>query len=322
MSQVDRAWAVLSAPTGEHLESFPLDLSFQGIACRVAVDGRGFRHLLVPCVDEDPALHVRPTVLSAVVRPLVFGDSVARYLDITCSDNDLHREFDEVIDDVMETVETAQRPATAAAEALARWRRLFRSRLVRGLSMEAKIGVFAELSMLAALVDVDIAFQIDGWRGPLQEPHDFELQSRCIEVKGLVENSDGITVHGWHQLDVHDGRPLDLVLVTVARDPDGMSISEIVDALRVRVASPATLRSRLVATGWDDDLEAEDDRFAIGAVHGIPITANVPRLIPSMLVGGRAPAGVVDLRYRVSLTSLWPLASEASLAAIAMKALT
>ena len=321
ISQLDRAWAVLTTPSSDQLASFPLDLAFEGVRCRVALDRNGFRHLLIPSFDEHPEIDARPAVLSAVTRPLDFGGAVDSYLDIACLDRDLHPEFDEVVLDILETIQEADLPASAAAESLARWRRLFRSRLVRGLSIESKIGLYAELSVLNALVDADRSLAVDVWRGPLREPHDFELESRCIEVKGLAERSENFTVHGWDQLDRHDDRELDLVLITVVPDPDGITISELVNRLRERVASPATLKSRLLAAGWDEQgATVEADCFTIGAVYGVPVSEAIPRLVQGMLVQGKPPDGVLGVRYQVGLAPILPLAVASSLAAIAEEA--
>jgi hypothetical protein len=315
ISQLDRAWAVLTRPSTDQLASFPLDLAFEDVACRVALDRNGFRHLLIASFDEQPEVDSRPSVLSATLRPLSFGGKVHDYFDIACLDQELHPEFDEVVLDILETIQGADQPAVAAAESLARWRRLFRSRLVRGLSMEARIGLFAELSVLIALTEADSALPIEMWRGPLREPHDFELKSRCIEVKGLAERSERFTVHGWEQLDRHDERPLDLILVNVVSDPTGLSISNLVETLRKRVESPTTLRARLLAAGWDETIAtADDETFTVGTIFGLPVSDAVPRLVRNMLVQGQPPDGVSGLRYQVELADLLPMVVETSLA--------
>jgi hypothetical protein len=315
---LERAWLVLDAPSGEELASFPLNLEFRGVACRVARDRNRVRHFLVPCVDESPPIDTRPAVLSVTVRPLAFKGPASVYLDVSCTDASLHPEFNDVISDILEAIETSSEPATEASRVIARWRRLFRSRLVRGLSQEAKIGLFAELSVLSALVDEDHNFQLESWRGPLREPHDFETPTRCIEVKAVGEHSDGFVVHGWEQLAQHDDRALDLVLVTVVPDPDGTALADLVAAVHQRVDAKATLTSRLLAAGWDNQTSADDpDRFSLGPVFGVHVDDAVPRLIPASLIDGQPPVGLSALRYQVDLAFVVPLAYGSSLGAIA-----
>ena len=130
----------------------------------------------------------------------MFGAADEVFVDLSCTEQDLHAEFDDVVTDILESIRGVERPGIAALQAIARWRRLFRARLVRGLSIQAKLGLFAELTMLLALVDADPAFSVDLWRGPLREPHDFEAPGRCLEIKAVTSESDAVVIHGVSQL--------------------------------------------------------------------------------------------------------------------------
>lgn len=313
---LERAWSVLPVPTGTELASFPLDISFGGIDCRVALDRSRIRHLLVPCLDETPQIGNRPAILSSTVRPLVFGGQGVNYLDVSCADASLHPEFNDVISDVLDAIERSSRPATEAIRVIMRWRRLFRSRLARGLSPEAKRGLFAELSVFSALLDTDPDFPPESWRGPLREPHDFETPMRCIEVKALGESSETFVVHGWEQLAQHEGRGLDLVLVTVVQDVEGTALADLVTAVQNRVRARATMTSRLNSAGWDRAVSVDDhERFSLGPVFAVHVDDSVPRLIPADLINGRAPVGLSALRYEVDVALVAPLAYGTSLAA-------
>ncbi|WP_395307509.1 PD-(D/E)XK motif protein [Mycobacterium sp. AMU20-3851] len=318
---LERAWSVLSSPKDGELASFPLDISFAGIACRVARDSNRVRHFLVPCINETPPIDNRPAVLSSRVRPLAFGGQVSDYLDVSCADSSLHPEFDDVISDVLEEIDGSDRPATDAARVLTRWRRLFSSRFARGLSPEAKRGLFAELSVLSALLDIDPDFPAESWRGPLREPHDFEMPTRCIEVKALGESSDSFIVHGWEQLAQHGGRELDLVLATVITDPDGTTLSDLVAAVKQRIKGRATIASRLIAAGWDTAGSVDDtDSFSLGPVFVLHVDDTVPRLVPASLPDGQVPVGLSALRYEVDVAFVAPLAYGSSLEAAAQGA--
>lgn len=317
-TMLERAWAVLSRPRGKELTSFPLGMACHGKPCRVAIDSKGTRHLLVPAGDEDVSVDPRTAVLGTVVRRLSFGGPAVAYVDVSCAESDLFPEFDEVVSDVLEAMTGTPRPATAAVATIARWRRLFRSSLLRGLSRQAKIGLFAELTVLSSLVEADRTFPVDKWRGPLGEPHDFEGVLRCLEVKGLSATSDSIVVHGLEQLNTHGGRPLDLLLLRVTEDPDGRTVSDLVEQLRSTVVSRSALRARLSAAGWTEHPDRPDlDSFTVEETRRIMIGPGIPRLVPSSLVTGSLPAGVMDLDYQVDLTAMLPFTSGASLAEIA-----
>ncbi|GIF96588.1 PD-(D/E)XK motif protein [Catellatospora citrea] len=321
MSVLERAWAVLSRPRSRELESFPLDVTCGDEPCRVALDVAGVRHLLVPVGDETVPVDPKPATLALGVRKIQFGGRVVAYVDVSCTDTDLFAEFDEVVEDVLEAVAGSPQPAAAAVAAVGRWRRLLRSRLMRGLSRQAKIGLFAELTVLSALVAADPAFPVQSWRGPLGEPHDFEASRHCLEVKGLGADADGVVIHGLDQLDAHDGRGLDLVLMRVVDDPDGRSVGDLVEHLRAAVGSRADLRLRLGAAGWQEQPDRPDpDSFSVGEVLRIRVGSETPRLVPSSLTAGALPQGVAGLSYRLDLAELLALVDGASLAEIAKEA--
>ncbi|MGR6317512.1 PD-(D/E)XK motif protein [Micromonospora soli] len=320
-NMLERAWAVLVPPRGKALTSFPLEVLCGKEPCRVALDAAGARHLLVPAGDQAVTVDTKPAVLRLAIRKLGFGGAALTYIDVSCAEADLFPEFDEVVTDVLEAVSDAPRPASAAVEAVTRWRRLFRSSLLRGMSRQAKLGLFAELVMLSALVEADPGFPVQAWRGPLNEPHDFESTARCLEVKALSAVGDGIIVHGLEQLNTHDDRPLDLVLIRVLEDPDGSSVSDRVRWLRGVVASRSDLRTRLSAVGWSEQPDRPDlDMFAVGEVLRVVVDGETPRVVPTSLVAGGLPSGIDKLSYQVDLAALLPLAAGASLSEIAEEA--
>jgi hypothetical protein len=285
------------------------------------VDRSGYRHLLVPVLDESLAVESRPSTLSVAVRTLVFGAEEATYVDLSCTEPDLYSEFDDVIMDVLDSVQDDDKPGGRALQTVARWRRLFRSRLMRGLGAQAKRGLFAELSVLLALVEADKEFAVEQWRGPLREPHDFEAPARCLEVKALGSAGDEVVIHGFEQLDAHDGRPLDLVLLTIVEDPDGATVGDLVERLRARVSSRADLHSRLTAAGWQLETDVPDtDYLSVQEVLRIPVDEMVPRLIPATLTSGMVPDGITAVTYCLDRATLLPHATGSSLAELAEEA--
>lgn len=319
---LERAWAVLTPPRGNQLVSFPLnDVACGPEPCRVALDSTGARHLLVPVGLEDVSVDPKPAVLGMAIRNLRFDGPPVAYVDVSCAEPDLFSEFDDVVADVLEEVSGAQRPASAAISAVTRWRRLFRSKLLHGLSRQAKLGLFAELTVLSSLIEADPGLPVDVWRGPFKEPHDFEANARCIEVKGLNAVTEKITIHGLEQLDTHDGRPLDVVILNIVDDPDGRTIDDLVDQLRGSVSSRAELRTRLSAAGWSEYPDRPDfDTFAIAEIRRIVVDSDTPRVVTSSLVTGSLPDGVENLTYQIDLSTLLPLSDGASLAEIAEEA--
>jgi hypothetical protein len=271
----------------------------------------------VPTLTETPVVESRPSTLSVTARKLAFGPESGTFVDLSCVEPELFSQFDEVIIDVLENVRGSDHPGVVAIETVARWRRLFHSRLLRGLGAQAKIGLFAELSVLLALSDSVRPVPVDWWRGPLREPHDFELPGRCLEVKAIGADSDAIRIHGFEQLDRHDARPLDLLLVKVTEDPEGATIADVVDQLRTRVSSPADLKARLSSAGWQINSEVPDtDTYTVEELLRVAVDASTPRLVPASLRDGTIPDGIVDMTYRLDVATLLPHAAGTSLADI------
>jgi hypothetical protein len=237
------------------------------------------------------------------------------YVDIACTDPELYPEFDDVVADVIEAA--LADPNAAGSEALLvveRWRRLFRSKLLQGLSAEARMGLFAELIVLKKFFECDATFDVKDWRGPLNHPHDFEPPRRCVEVKALGATSEHVAIHGLEQLETHDDRPLDLVVINVIAEPDGVSLGDLVAEVRKLAPTPSKFAERLAAAGLQaDQLVDYTDRYSIGEVLHVQVSSAVPRLVPSALTTGETPPGVSKVRYSVAYVELTPHASGASL---------
>jgi hypothetical protein len=319
--ELQRAWAVLSAPRTAALSSYPLDVTAGALACRVALDGAGLRHLLVPAPGEILAPDRRPSVLSSSVRALTFDREMTTYVDIWCNEPDLHAEFDDVIDDLLDAVDGAAAPGATALAGLSRWRRLFRTRLMRGLSAEARIGLFAELTVLRALFDSEPSLPVEVWTGPLGQPHDFETPIRCLEIKATGPHHEPIAINGIEQLDTHDGRPLELLILTVLPDPEGTTLTELIDIVRLATGGAGGFGQRLQRLGWQPDpLTIDTDAFVVGEMLRVPITDSTPRLVPASLAAGALPDGVSDLSYRLDRDALTAHAAQGTLAEIAAEA--
>lgn len=302
--ELTRAWAVLTAPQVAELSSYPLALAAAGAHCRVALDRDGLRHLLVPAPHEVLTTDPRPSVLTSVVRPLAFDGSTVVHVDICCTDPDLDPEFDDVVSDLLDSVDGSPAPGASALAGLARWRRLFLSRLERGLGAAARLGLFAELSVLRTLLYLSTPPAIDVWTGPLGRPHDFEAPSGCLEVKATGPDTDTIRINGIHQLDTHDDRSLELVLVTVVPDLDGTTLADLVDTVTTLLDDPADLVRRLTRLGWSARDRKDHEPLVVTDVARIPVDAGTPRLVPASLMSGGLPGGIDTLNYDVRLDGL------------------
>jgi hypothetical protein len=320
---IGRGWAVLSPPTDHRrYVSFPLDAVGGPTNCRLAVDRAGARHVLVPVARGGALQAQQGSALTVEQRDLVFGDAEQSFVDVGCVRSDLYYEFDAVVQDIVDAVRESTDARQATLEVVGRWRRLFGTAAVRGLSAEARRGLFAELTCLQAFTAVDPTLSVDSWRGPLHEPHDFELMSACVEVKATGTISEAVRVHGLEQLAPDGDRRLYLAVLTVAEDPEGRTISDLVGDLRSVVRDRSTFASRLIAAGWSDDDPGANSRYAIGPVIVVPVSEEVPRIVRSSFTAGELPDGLGRLEYSIDRAALDPHGTIASLTELAAKVLS
>ena len=271
------------------------------VELRAAVDGAGLLHLLVAgdgVGDASPATGP----LTIAVRPLVFGHVADTYLDIKCSEPSLQAEFRDVAADVVEACVGAARPGDVALKVIARWRRLFSLAGLGRLQERQRVGLFAELMVLAALCEGDPHASAAWWVGPLGAPHDIETAARCVEVKALGVESTVFHVHGAQQLDAHDGRPLDLALATVAPDISGATLTEVIDRVRSIVPDPTVLDARVRQARIDlaDPVTAES-RYTVTDLQLVAVGPMTPRVVASSFSDGVLPFGVERIEYEVAV---------------------
>jgi Putative PD-(D/E)XK family member, (DUF4420) len=303
-SQLSSAWSVLTPPRDHELSTFPI-ANTSGADVRAAVDRHGRRHLLVG--GEAP---VEPLalvgVLSVQVRTLLFAGVGHLYLDVCCTDPELDSQFHEVAADVLATVDRGADPVADALTVIERWRRLLRASALATLRENERLGLFAELSVLEALCRDDEAVAAAHWVGPLRGAHDFELEATCVEVKAVGRESSTVTVHGFEQLDTHDGRPLYLLIATVLDDPDGLSIPELVVRLRHLLADDPDFDRRLASARVDlTDPVLNGSSYSVTSLSIVAVDASTPRIVASSFVAGCVPEGLDLVRYQVDAAVLF-----------------
>jgi hypothetical protein len=285
------------------------------VEVRVALSGDGARHLLI---QSDLLSNTAGSggSLNHSVRKLAFGNVVKRYLDISCSDPDLLGVFDDLIVDLLRQQSDSAELAEGVLESLERWRLLF-SRTA-GLSREQRIGLFAELSVLKIALTHSPPATLSAWTGPLGKAHDFEFQRSCIEVKAIGSGSPRVRVHGLGQLDTHDGRALDLLILKVSETLAGTTINELAEQI-VELAGPSTiLDSLLEKAGAKGELHSE--LFELETTYHVVIRPGVPRLTHSQIQGG-VPKGVSRVEYDLSLDVLLEFVSSSSVTEVIANAL-
>lgn len=315
---IRRGWAVLAPPKSNHFTTYPLAVS-QDLTPRLALDRAGRRHLLIPTDEVHELSGESSASLSLTVSTLVFDGEALQYLAVCCNEPELNPEFDEVLVDIMDAVSRHPEDAgSVTLDVVGRWRRLFRAAGKRGLSPEAQMGLFAELSLLRALQDIDDR-ALSFWTGPEAAPHDFELPFSSVEVKGVGRTADHIVVHGLDQMDSMGGKPLTLALVFLGSHPAGETVAGLISALEAVVEDVPAFRAKLRGSGWTG--QEPDSRFVIDEIRRVDVI-DVPRLVGSDLRSGTLRTGIYKLSYSVSLAEMIPRSSLSTLERVAAECLS
>jgi hypothetical protein len=174
----------------------------------------------------------------------------------------------------------------------------------QALSPEAEIGLVGELTLLRASIEAGAprAQAIESWVGPLDGIQDFEVGTGAMEVKATLSAAGfPAKIGSLEQLDDSTRQPLFVAAVRLRQTDSGLSLPEVVDAMRVVIKGEAEaerlLSERLLAGGYfDAHADRYPRRFALGGIRVVEVGENFPRLTP-----GTAPAGIIRAMYEIDL---------------------
>ncbi len=121
-----------------------------------------------------------------------------------------------------------------------KWSSFFEKKQTNLLSKEVIQGIFGELIFLKHLIsnntEAPINDLLNTWTGLKGTCHDFILESIDYEVKTILSHINHVKISSEYQLDISNGKNLELVVVEVIEDNvDGKNISLLVNELRNNV---------------------------------------------------------------------------------------
>ena len=156
------------------------------------------------------------------------------------------------------------------------------------------------------------------YRGPDAALHDFELASCSVECKSHLHAKEGfdgeITVTSQNQLAPTGSKPLYLVYFAMEEAGDLTVESAVRDFGEPRAVLLEKLRKCRIVEG---DFAWRRPYHLVGEPLVFEIGGDFPRITPALFPGGRFPAGIVSLQYRVSLQNLPRATLSAFVAALA-----
>ena len=194
-----------------------------------------------------------------------------------------------------------------------RWHHLLRGGAPGRLSLEEQRGLIGELAFLELLCERQSPrAAIEAWKGPEGAAKDFELHKLYIEVKARRGAARPyVQISSEDQLAEVEGAGVFLRVqdVDAAVRPEGQTLTDHakrVDALFLGADLDAyqLWETALAATGFEWEHDYSDRRWSAGKVTTFEVRDEFPR-IPVPL-----PAGVVNLKYAVSLDACQPFLAE------------
>lgn len=313
----DGIWARLAndRPHGETLTArYAIPETTERLLAALDADAR--RHLLIELREGDEPLSDSDSRgLRIATRELAIpGHAAGSYIDLACVDPQGYAALDVIGGEVGEGLaQLGADPALIVSRVLAKWRRFWGHAPTSLLPLEKQIGLFAELWFLLwwMLPATNAATATQRWRGPYGARHDFEWLGRSIEVKASsTVDREIFRIHGLEQLD--PPQPGDLFLFGLrVREEAGAShnLVTVVDQIRLALAPDASsldlFESALSRAGYTPLHEPDYSRvhWRVVSERFYFVDAAFPKLTPASLLGGEAPAGVIDVSYSIDLTA-------------------
>jgi len=239
--------------------------------------------------------------LDLTVKPITQGLCIG----LTLIDNELVTSFSVMCYDIAERSQRGESPEAAAViviECLRDWAALLKRRNQKGLSRNQVIGLWGELSSLDALLAARPGNEyqiIQGWGGPNGEQRDIGFNGNRIEIKTqLSTRSIGLRVSSLDQLDDR-GDQLKVILNRISPSDNGASLADLIETISQRLLASRSAQSefelKIELAGYNPDLQACHELFALDERISFTVGENFPRLIP-----GNVPSGIKSAEYEIA----------------------
>lgn len=172
------------------------------------------------------------------------------------------------------------------------------------LSFEAEVGLLGELEVLRLLMRTGISplACVQGWTGPENGLHDFQLGTGSIEVKSTLCTGEFPALIGsLQQLDNTLVKPLFLAGVRLVLEESGISLTETIcdirDALSEDSFALSVFNSHLLHAGYFD-VHAEQylRRYSLNEIRLLKVSEKFPRLTRAMV-----PLSIRQVQYELDL---------------------
>lgn len=183
----------------------------------------------------------------------------------------------------------------------------FLGRVRRGMSLNQRIGLFAELNVLKILVErAGPANALQQWVGPLHSSQDFSNHNAVLEVKAVLNGGKAVRISSEHQLSLSSAPNLALVVLNIGEVEHGQNLSSICLDIETNFLGGADaeifeFRRKLLMAGVPDPAQYDSDSWAVTEIEVFKVRDDFPRISTEGL-----PEGVSGVKYTLNLTGLAP----------------
>lgn len=175
------------------------------------------------------------------------------------------------------------------------------------LGPEAELGLFGEISFLAALLNAGVATDVavEAWLGPDDTPQDFVLGEGAVEVKAtLASTGFPAKIGSLEQLDDAIVSPLFVAGLRFAKGDGGTNLPELVAEMETQLSGDplavTSFREKTFAAGYHcTHAERYVRRFMRAGFRTFRVNGDFPRLVL-----GNVPEGVSKATYEIDLTKV------------------
>jgi hypothetical protein len=183
------------------------------------------------------------------------------------------------------------------------WQEFMRN-MMRGLSPEAELGLFGEMTVLGKLVDAGVspAVAVQGWLGPVGGVQDFSIGVGAIEVKSTLSNNGfPAKIGSLEQLDNSLVSPLFLSGIRLVHKSSGCTIGELAERLMklfsLEVGIASIFIDKLIAAGLPSTRYGEyTRRFFVDSIRLLEVDNTFPRFIANEI-----PCSIRKVQYELDL---------------------
>ena len=185
------------------------------------------------------------------------------------------------------------------------WQAMFKGSRNQLLTATERRGLVGELLVLRDLIQPTFEdTSVNFWSGPLQHPHDFELNGGYIECKsGTARPMTEVEISSLEQLE-SDNQQLILIIQELRESTNqGENLNELVRSIGALFGAVAadTYYSCVQAAGYFVDAEYDEPRYTLANRRFFRVENGFPKISRSAV-----PAGISKLTYTIEVAAIAP----------------